>query len=101
MRCAARHVICVASFAVPHVVAGRVAGMFHEPLEQTNSLVTLANQHVPELMRMSERPAGTNRVNKERLRPVKRIDVTRAVSGIDRACSLDRAAHFEGELIEP
>ena len=43
---AAGHVVRVAAFAVPDVVAGRVRGVLDEPLQQADSLVALAHQHV-------------------------------------------------------
>ena len=44
--------------------------------------------------------AGTDGINKQRLRAVERVDVTAAILGVGPTRSLDRAGEFDGEFAE-
>ena len=88
MHDAAAHVVGVAAFAVVHVELGGGAGVLHQPLEQVDRRVVLAQHLVAEQMAEGEHAEAADRVAEQRVRAVEGVDVTAAVA----RCGSTRAA---------
>ena len=65
---------------------------------KADSLVAFAHEHMAKLMCKCERSTGANRIDKQRLRAVERIDVAGAVARFCPPGGLHRPADFKRQL---
>ena len=100
MRDTTADVVDVASVAIEDGIDGRRAAVVHEPLEQRDRLIVLAHQAMPELVAHRECSQRADRVAKERMRTVERVDVTVPVGRPRPAGRLHGAAHLERQFAE-
>ena len=69
-------------------------------MQQRDAPVALAHQRVTERVRHGQRSQRADRVGKQRVRAVERVDVAQPVRQVGPASGLDRAADLERQLVE-
>ncbi len=74
--------------------------MLHQPFQKRNLPVPFAHQNVAKPVRESQRPQGSHRIDKERVRSIKGINVTGQAAYFHPARCLNRPGNFERELVE-
>ncbi len=74
--------------------------MFDGAAKKVDGTIPFTHQHVSEAVRESQNANRSDRVGKQRVRSVERMDEPRTVGGGCPACCLHRTGHLDGELIK-
>ena len=74
--------------------------MLHEPIQQRDGRIVFRHQRMAQAMGQGQHAQRADRVGKQGVRPVERVDVSIAVARTAPASRLHGAAGFEGQFIQ-